>query len=259
MNTSTRHSIHNTIDQYTHYEEFIVLSNFVICILIITNYAEKCVLTRTKSVYIFFKMTTQRNDQDENTAETRMPVKLEDAVVPVTIKQIIERNGDENQKVSNFSLVARIIDVKDEASYVEYKITDGTGSIVVKEISENPDIYSTEQYLYLVIRSKSKENLILHKKKVEDFNQIPFHFLYALQTHLNSIHGSQSKIVTDESIANEIIGFIRNQKDQTASKSAILSEFQRNYSADQIMKGIEKAISQGEIYDSVNDSYVCVN
>eukprot|EP00123_Amoebidium_parasiticum_P005613 comp16768_c0_seq1/m.15115 comp16768_c0_seq1/g.15115 ORF comp16768_c0_seq1/g.15115 comp16768_c0_seq1/m.15115 type:complete len:281 (-) comp16768_c0_seq1:570-1412(-) len=130
---------------------------------------------------------------------------------PVSIKQVLQAQqdlGDDLFKIDGRSpnqvtFIGRIMSVQPQSTNVVYKIEDGTGQIDVKLWVDNDDNDAEAQkraqwregvYVRVVgqIRSFQETRSIVayHIKTIQDFNEVTYHLLQTIHTHLTVTKGS---------------------------------------------------------------------
>lgn len=175
-----------------------------------------------------FKMSESNVDLSPTPeVEKYLPIKTNNAIVPVTIKQIIEARPSEDQlnsKIIDFverkevSIVGIVLSYTQNSYSTMYEVDDGTGSYQVQvihpESSMNEDnsppvieLFKSGQYVSVTGRlsSTSQENQTepipvisaYSIRFINDCNQIPYHFLHSLYAHLVTLKNNEGKFETD--------------------------------------------------------------
>ena len=150
------------------------------------------------------------NDRIPSEQDARLPVRTDDALVPVTIKQILDANPEPGNPIiidgvqrKIVSIVGIVRNVSEANIAMVYEIDDGTGSFLVQDFTHSDstspeDIFHENMYVYVCgrINSGSKDrssqpNISAFRvKQVVDPNQIAFHYLQALYVHKYFQRGS---------------------------------------------------------------------
>jgi hypothetical protein len=213
-----------------------------------------------------------------------------DSIVPVTIKQINEalEDGGEllidlqpRRHVAVIGLVCR--GTRDEISRT-YTLDDGTGTIVVQDFTH--DLASAEPvlelhtYAYVVGRVMVNEREITAfcVRRVDDFNQIPFHLMQALYVHLHSVcglpHGSVYAAVEAQGhpqsaahasppadrIGQAILAVLRRGNVRTGThRRAILAGLAGQFSVEEIDRGLERLRQNCDVYVGQPDCWIAIS
>ena len=192
------------------------------------------------------------NDRLPSETGERLTVKTEDAIIPVTIKQLLDANFEPGKNIlidgvprKQVSIIGLIEKVTEDAIVSYYDVDDSTGVFQVQDFTKDMDTL-TESFqpgTYVSIVGKisfsdvDRQPIIsaFSVKKVTDFNQIPCHLLQALFVHLLTLRGlpsnsafeiknkaSQGNTVeaskplddtsSEEVLCNEILEFLRMNK-----------------------------------------------
>ncbi|KAH0794764.1 replication protein A, subunit RPA32 [Histomonas meleagridis] len=192
------------------------------------------------------------NDRLPSETGERLTVKTDDAITPVTIKQLIDANLEPGKNIlidgvprKQVSIVGLIERVTDDAIVSYYDVNDSTGIFQVQDFTKDMETLteSFQQGTYVSIVGKisfsdsDRQPIIsaFSVKKVVDFNQIPCHLLQALFVHLLTLRGlpstsafeikgklSQGSTVSslkptedsssEEVLCNEVLEFLRINK-----------------------------------------------
>lgn len=180
--------------------------------------------------------------------EKYLPVRANNATIPVTIKQILEADPSDDQpnsKIIDFverkevSIVGMVLNSTKSSYSTMYEIDDGTGSYMVQVIhpessmNEENSITAIEsfengQYVYIVGRlsTTAQEDQadpmpVISAYSIrlcKDVNQIPFHFLQSLYVHLITLTNNKNKIIADSS-QNKITDYLEFDDKKSKKKS----------------------------------------
>ena len=149
------------------------------------------------------------NDRLPSETGEHMIVKTEDAITPVTIKQLLDSNFEPGKNIlidgvprKQVSIVGVIEKVTEDAIVSYYDVNDSTGIFQVQDFTKDMETL-TESFqpgTYVSIVGKisfsdvDRQPIIsaFSVKKVNDFNQIPCHLLQALFVHLLTLRGLPS-------------------------------------------------------------------
>lgn len=151
------------------------------------------------------------NDKMPSEGEEHKPVRTEEALIPVTIRQIYNSLEDSpndppiinGQPRKYVSLVGMITEVSEDNISIIYEIDDGTGQFRIQDYTHSDQdtnlsaSFEENSYIYVVGRIKqgNKESstppfiTAFSVKQVTDPNQIAFHNLQALYVNLFSTRG----------------------------------------------------------------------
>lgn len=232
------------------------------------------------------------NDALGGSGQERLVVKTDDSIVPCTIKQILNKVKKDDhtflidgQPRKQVSLVGRIISHTESEIYIEYLITDGTGTISVQHFVSLTDdqVIPDNTYVFAVgrIQQTADCNISLYTiKRIVDFNQIPFHMMYALFVHLQTTRGAPpdssfaqvpkrvesyqppppaaTKEDREDAIKAALIEFLKaNNRESGVPSQEIIEHFANQYSAEEVTSAIESCSFNGEIYSTTYDN--CYN
>ena len=201
------HIAKRTIISIWHSKMYILLRKFIE-----TIFGQRKYLTYNS--YEFLLMSgvdmIDGNDRFLGENDANLPIKTENALVPVTIKQIMPNNFIKDQSIIIDGVKRMIVSIvgiirkKFEMNiYTFYEVDDGTGLIQVHDYSQineiNPHVELKEN-IYVYVCGKINVNANEESsqpyisaflvKPVEDPNQIPFHFLQAIFIHKYILAGS---------------------------------------------------------------------
>lgn len=195
------------------------------------------------------------NDKLPSENNESLPVRTEDNIIPVTIKQLIDSNFEVGKPLlidgvqrKQISIVGVIEGVVDEELAIRYEINDSTGVFQVQDFTkeiELSDSLSVGTYVSVVGKialSDESQPIIsaFSVRPVTDFNQIPYHHLQVLFVHLLTLRGlpsnSSFNIQASKSTnqVNNNKASTGNQEDASDEKlhDKILEYLQMHYAVD---------------------------
>lgn len=168
------------------------------------------------------------NDKMPSEGEEHKPVRTEEALIPVTIRQIYESLESKNDpplidgyQRKYVSLVGMVKEVTEDNISIIYVIDDGTGTFRIQDYTHSDQeslsaSFEENTYIYAVgrIKPENKENppfvTAFSVKQVTDPNQIAFHNLQALYVHLYTTRGLPQNSAYEKSVAQNA-GYSSNQ------------------------------------------------
>ncbi|KAH0789795.1 Replication factor A protein 2 [Histomonas meleagridis] len=183
------------------------------------------------------------NDRLPSETGERQPIKTEDAITPVTIKQLLDANFEPGKNITidgiprkQVSIVGLIERVTDDAIVSYYDVNDSTGIFQVQDFTKDMDTltepFQSGTYVSIVgkisFSDTDRQPIIsaFSVKKVVDFNQIPCHLLQALFVHLLTLRGLPSnsafEIKNKVSQGNSITS--QKQVDDSTSEEVLYNE-----------------------------------
>jgi replication factor A2 len=231
------------------------------------------------------------------------------SVRPVTIKQIEQavHNGSnftiDDKQVSQITLVALVLQVDAQSTYVTYTVDDGTGHVNAKLYVEHDAAAlrasSIREGMYVRMYGsmnsfqKAKTLTMYRVTPIEDFNEVTFHYLDAIATHLYHTKGPLPSADGKVSAATNNAMFQQQQQLQTFSSApigqqsdefspaqkAVLSVFQADaenpvgttlesvvkglssqFTPLQVQSAIEHLTGEGHLYTTVDEyHYKCTS
>lgn len=233
------------------------------------------------------------NDRLPSENNESLPVRTEDSITPVTIKQLLDSNYEVGKPLlidgvqrKQISIVGVIEGVTDEELSMCYDINDSTGVFRVQDFTkemELSDSLSVGTYVSVVGKialSDDSRPIIsaFSVRPVTDFNQIPYHHLQVLFVHLLTLRGlpaasaytvhagrapaaapsagAAAEDASDEALHDKILDYLRthNSIDGTP-KAEIAAHLGSAYSLDRITKQLSAMEYNGEVYTPGTDSY----
>ncbi|KAH0795063.1 putative replication factor A2 [Histomonas meleagridis] len=244
------------------------------------------------------------NDKLPSESNERLPVNVDDSITPVTIKQLLNSNYNPGQPFlidgvqrKQINIVGMVHSVQEEAIASYYEIDDSTGIFQVQDFSKNMECltlsFPVGTYVSVVGKiSTNSQNTgpiisAFSVKQVEDFDEIPYHFLHALFVHFFSLRGlppnssfaiaenprnhteasdhneipapqeQENNQEMDEQLRPKILEYIQIHNSSTGvSKAEIAGHFGSTYSLERISNAISALEYNGEIYSPSIDHYV---
>ncbi|KAI7903151.1 uncharacterized protein BX663DRAFT_542660 [Cokeromyces recurvatus] len=205
----------------------------------------------------------------------------------VTIKQIKNvtvQNGDQffidQQEITNISIIGIIRTVIKHESHIAFSIEDGTGMIdarywtdlkynnsteeEIKDDKEVQDIFRRDCYVKLFGRIQHVNQrttcVVTCIVPIEDFNEMTFHFLSAIHSHLtfssqntlSSVSLFLSKTNANEIIKRAIQSY--GNHDVGCHIQALIYNLKDEFNETKIIQTIEDLSSEGQIY-TVGDGF----
>ncbi|OHT15383.1 hypothetical protein TRFO_14135 [Tritrichomonas foetus] len=163
-------------------------------------------------------------DKIPSEADNRLPVRTDDTLVPVTIKQILDANPEPGKPLmidgvqrKIVSICGLIVNVSEENISIVYDIDDGTGVFRVQDFTQSDSMnlepaLQVHTYAYVCgrINTGTKDRSAppyisaFKVKPVEDFDQIPYHTLQALYVHKYMLHGLPKNSAFDNDAKDQI-------------------------------------------------------
>ncbi|CAH7665909.1 hypothetical protein PPACK8108_LOCUS203 [Phakopsora pachyrhizi] len=222
---------------------------------------------------------------------------------PMTIKQLLESepsNTDsslviQDTEISNVSICGVVRDISRNPTTISLHVEDGTGGIEVRKWIDSSDGESEGLDLQNGIQEHDWIKIIgspkvfngkrhvsgLRLLKIEDFNQINYHFLDVVKVTLTIDRGSSnsnginsmnidrkdsnnlSRHITNPAAdsrnpsQNKILNFFRTLND-IPDEGVNVREISRGCSLDmnQVYNEIGKLIAEGELYTTIDDEHV---
>ncbi|KAI9475746.1 MAG: hypothetical protein EXX96DRAFT_540326 [Benjaminiella poitrasii] len=217
----------------------------------------------------------------------------------VTIKQVKDAailNGDQfmidQRETTHICLMGVIRAVIKSETYIMFSIEDGTGmmdarywcslqSIIDDEgdtQDHNVPLFKHDNYVKLFGRLQNFNQqttcIVVHIELIQDFNEITFHFLNAIYTHIiftnhkklptavNSIepskHDTPANTAVPDNDTNEIVKRaiqICGNTDMGCHIQALIYYLKELYTESKVMQSIEGLSNEGEIY-STSDGFL---
>lgn len=189
------------------------------------------------------------------------------SILPVTISQVLSaapQVGDPNKftidghTLTNLTFVGCVTEVDAQATHTSVKVTDGTGDVNVRLFStdENSPTVRNKTYVRVIgnvrtFKGKGMSVVAYEVRPVTDFNEITFHMLQAIKTHLLNTQGSldavkqESRTVDGEVIAAPVVAGSGDLK------SRILSAFDN--------AGVDGQLSRQDLITSLGEAAPAVN
>jgi hypothetical protein len=215
--------------------------------------------------------------------DTRHVVNERDAVVPATIKQVVEALGNKDPegdvsidgRVRKLvSLIAIVMAFEEEGPSIVYTLSDGSGSLKVQHYARTdttlPDAFPVHSYVHVVGRMVGADEPQISAfsvRAVEDFNQIPYHNLQALYVHLSLTRGTPArpveaapvKAANDDKVAQAVLAVLRRgDKQNGMHKRDIVKQLAGKFPVQEIDEAISQLQYSSEIYPGGNDCWVSV-
>jgi len=172
------------------------------------------------------------------------------AVIPVTIKQLLEADVSDNGKfridgreVSQVSLIAQIISYEAKSTNVSYHMSDSTGEIGVKLYIDNEDAdgrailaktkgvhVGENSYIRIIgnirLISDQRNVIAFQLIPVTDFNEITMHYLDVIYCHLKTTRGEPSSQSID---AQQQYGFKTEFGQQLGASTSYMQPHQQGF------------------------------
>ncbi|KAI7901927.1 uncharacterized protein BX663DRAFT_512929 [Cokeromyces recurvatus] len=229
-------------------------------------------------------MNSSYNDSNNNDgAYARKPMG-DQTLRPVTIKQIktctMPQEGVfriDNADASQITFVGVIRNIQELATNYVYTIEDGTGAIEVRkwiEQQESPEEADARRELTIdtYVRVNGRLNSFSGRisivgysiRPVTDFNEITYHLLDTIHTHLVFTKtGSDNtmnvdpimKPLTIQDHVNDAIKMFDNNPDG-ATIEQICSKLKNLYTETQIRETIDILQSEGQCYNTIDDNHI---
>jgi replication factor A2 len=227
-------------------------------------------------------------------ADDRMPdddvrhvVNERDAVVPATVKQVLEAVGNKDRDGDTFidgrarklvSLVAVVLASEEDGPALVYTLSDGSGSVKAQHFAATddslPEAFPVHSYVHVVGRLVGPDEpqvSAFSVKPIKDFKQIPFHYLQALHVHLVATRGASARRTeaepargapragTGEDVEQAVLGVLRRGNRQNGMhKRDIVKQLAERFQVQQIDDAIDSLRYASEIYPGEDDRWVPV-
>ncbi|KAL1917759.1 uncharacterized protein VTP21DRAFT_3593 [Calcarisporiella thermophila] len=221
---------------------------------------------------------------------------------PVTVHQILnafQPHADADFKIDNVEvmqvkIVGVIRNMMKQSTNISYTVEDGTGSIDVRKWIDNEETEEVDTELrtgvYVRVignlnRFGNKQHLgVYHMEPIRDFNEVTFHMLECIATHLyftkgtpnttsalnNSIYNPQSAFISGNAagdmggmsgytpVQSRIMQIVREEPDtnEGTNVNVIKQKLQGQFSREEVQNAIDWLINEGHLYSTVDDDHV---
>lgn len=168
---------------------------------------------------------------NSQTSPSSVRKKDENTLIPCTIKQIKsaeDKDGKfriDGRELSQVTIVGCVLGIESTNIHVKYMMDDGTGPLDVTRYADNDDGSEEKhekvqegQYARITGSLKSisgRSSLVAYNvKPIENFNEVTFHFLECIHTHLINTQGAIPQGAPSNGAQNNF-----NQSDQTMTNA----------------------------------------
>ncbi|RKP37714.1 hypothetical protein BJ085DRAFT_15783, partial [Dimargaris cristalligena] len=205
---------------------------------------------------------------------------------PVTIRQLLNiqpEHNDANIKLDDHELtqvvfVANVRKVAPQTTFIAFTLEDGTGAIesrmsmngdsadpAFEEASNFPE--NTYARVIAQVRNyNGKRQIYVSKlRPIDDMNEITYHFLHVIHTHLELTRVASSAPVTGDgtvsgftTIQDKVLEQIQrfSDRDEGANIPHICQQMRGVYSPDEVMQTVELLTNEGHLYSTIDDLHV---
>jgi len=246
-------------------------------------------------------------DKAESPADKGGRARGEQTLLPVTIKQINDAMAtDDNvqidgRDVTQVSIVCTVLSIESQALCNNYTVEDGTGQIDVRwwTDAENGDVHADKRSLisemtYVRVVGKirifqnAKQITAFDVRPVKDFNEVTYHMIHSIQTHLRHTTQSAAGDATSGGFNNQAFGYgaapaqsapaagglqgadsefteiqklVLNIIEQRGSGEAgcefgdVKSELGARFNESQLRESIEFLSSEGHLYSTIDEDH----
>ncbi|KAK4515519.1 uncharacterized protein ATC70_010469 [Mucor velutinosus] len=228
------------------------------------------------------------SNNTSGTGYTKKPLG-EQTMRPVTIKQIKGATSPQestfkidNSNVTQITFIGVIRSIQELATNYVYTIEDGTGAADVRKWSENPNespddadarrglLVDTYVRVYGRLNSFSNRiSVVAHKMRpITDFNEITFHFLDAINTHLLFVKPGSSQYKTERmqidglaaptSLNDKVSQAIKefDSSEEGASIDQLVQKFRGMHTESEIRDSIDYLLTDGQCYATIDSEHL---
>ncbi|KAI8391003.1 uncharacterized protein BYT42DRAFT_555231 [Radiomyces spectabilis] len=229
------------------------------------------------------------DSSDGNRQPARKPAS-DQTIRPVTLKQLanVTETADGSFQIdgvdtTQITFVAVLRNVTELATNISYTMEDGTGAIEVRRwVEQNETASEAQKRRELIpdtyVRVAGRINSFNHKtsvvafliRPITDFNEISYHFLDAVYTHVNLTKGSRdshmqradysqsSAVASGNQVHNRVLETLKEYRDndEGAHVEEIIQKLQSVCTEGQVREAIEYLTNEGHCYQTIDENHI---